>query len=420
MHQESSRTHDVFLSYSSKDKNWADAACAVLERHRIRCWIAPRDITPGDEWGAAIVKGIKGSRIMVLIFSGHANASAQVRREVERAISQGMTVLPLRVEDVRPKGAMEYALSNTHWLDAFTPPVERQLEVLARSVKTLLGNRKSLDPAAAPETGRSRSPWLMVLAASLFGIVTLVALIVTLQARNGKSKGEVVDSSSGQAVREGRRAALDRPRVANKRADPPRANPQAPVSPPERIPPAGPARLATVRTVRGPSDWIVEGDQVFQVGQGHGVIWLGDPGWTDYDFTFEACKTESSGGIGLAYRGTTFPDGKAIKGYVLWLAGSVGPNHHLGFWTPTKETVIGRRPGTIQLNQWYRVKVSLRGSRTLIEFDDRLVFDLTDDSSLDGRVALHCFGGVGRFRDIKVAAPDGTMLWEGLPDLPGK
>jgi hypothetical protein len=39
---------------ADKDKSWADAACAVLERHLIRCWIAPRDITPGDEWGAAI------------------------------------------------------------------------------------------------------------------------------------------------------------------------------------------------------------------------------------------------------------------------------------------------------------------------------------------------------------------------------
>jgi hypothetical protein len=140
MAEEPSPTHDVFLSYSSKDKTWADAACSVLERHRVRCWIAPRDITPGEEWGAAIIKGINHSRILVLIFSAHANASAQVRREVERAISRGMSVLPVRIENVLPVGAMEYALGNRHWLDAFTPPMERQLELLARSVKTLLSN----------------------------------------------------------------------------------------------------------------------------------------------------------------------------------------------------------------------------------------------------------------------------------------
>ena len=158
MRDESSRTHDVFLSYSSRDKTWADAACAVLERHRVRCWIAPRDITPGDEWGAAIIKGLNGSRMMVLILSGHANASEQVRREVERAISRGMAVLPVRIEDVRPEGAMEFALGNRHWLDAFTPPMERQLELLARSVKTILGDGVKAGAASAPAEPAAVAP----------------------------------------------------------------------------------------------------------------------------------------------------------------------------------------------------------------------------------------------------------------------
>ena len=130
---------EVFISYSSKDKHWADMACAVLETHRVRCWIAPRDINPGVEWGAAIIEGIDACRVMVLVFSANANNSPQVRREVERAISKGMTLIPVRVEDAAPTGAMEYAIGNTHWLDVFTPPAERQMERLAESVRTLLG-----------------------------------------------------------------------------------------------------------------------------------------------------------------------------------------------------------------------------------------------------------------------------------------
>lgn len=34
--------HDVFISYSSKDKTAADATCAVLEGCGVRCWMAPR------------------------------------------------------------------------------------------------------------------------------------------------------------------------------------------------------------------------------------------------------------------------------------------------------------------------------------------------------------------------------------------
>ncbi len=148
MSEESQRIYDVFISYSSKDKKWADATCAVLERHRIRCWVAPRDITPGTEWGAAIISGMDASKIMVLVFSSHANESAQVRREVERAISKGLIVLPFRVENVSPAGAMEYALSNTHWLDGFTKPVERQFDMLASSVEALLAKNRgeSIEP----------------------------------------------------------------------------------------------------------------------------------------------------------------------------------------------------------------------------------------------------------------------------------
>jgi len=44
---------------------------------------------------------------------------------------------------------MEFTLSNRHWLDAFTPPVERKLELLARSVKTLLS--KEAGEATEPQ-----------------------------------------------------------------------------------------------------------------------------------------------------------------------------------------------------------------------------------------------------------------------------
>src|SRR5712671_587549 len=78
--------HDAFISYSTHDKAAADATCATLEASGIRCWIAPRDITPGAEWGEAIVDAINHCRVMILIFSANANKSQQIPREVERAV----------------------------------------------------------------------------------------------------------------------------------------------------------------------------------------------------------------------------------------------------------------------------------------------------------------------------------------------
>ena len=67
--------HDVFISYSSTDKAIADSVCATLEGRRIRCWIAPRDITPGVPYGEALIEGLGASRLLVLVFSSHANVS---------------------------------------------------------------------------------------------------------------------------------------------------------------------------------------------------------------------------------------------------------------------------------------------------------------------------------------------------------
>jgi hypothetical protein len=130
--------HDVYISYSHVDKAAADAACATLERAGIRCWIAPRDITPGDEWSAAIIKAIDQCRAMVLIFSQNANNSRQIRREVERAITVGIPLVPVRIEDVVPTESLAYFMGTVHWLDAMTPPFENHLVKLADSLKALL------------------------------------------------------------------------------------------------------------------------------------------------------------------------------------------------------------------------------------------------------------------------------------------
>jgi hypothetical protein len=140
--------HDVFISYSSKDKPTADAVCATLESRGIRCWIAPRDVVPGEEYAAALVNALRESRLMVLVFSSGANESKHVLREVERAVSMGLPVVPLRIENVRPSAAMEYYIASRHWLDALTVPMERHLVQLAETVKVLLARMPVADAGA--------------------------------------------------------------------------------------------------------------------------------------------------------------------------------------------------------------------------------------------------------------------------------
>jgi hypothetical protein len=144
--------HDVFISYSSKDKPIADAVCARLESAGIRCWIAPRDILPGMEWGASIVEAIEVAHLMVLVLSAHADASPQILREVERAVNKELRIVPLRIEDFTPGKNLEYFLGTPHWLDAITPPFDSHLEQIVHTV-TLLLEQLGVKPHPVPASG---------------------------------------------------------------------------------------------------------------------------------------------------------------------------------------------------------------------------------------------------------------------------
>jgi hypothetical protein len=142
-------TREVFVSYSQPDREAALALVAHLEEHGIQCWVAPRDVAPAADWAAEIIEAIAAARVMVLVFSGAANSSPQVRREVERAVHRGLTVLPFRLEDVLPSSSLEYFLSSQHWLDAFPGPMEPHYARLHARVRGILGIAAPAPPPAA-------------------------------------------------------------------------------------------------------------------------------------------------------------------------------------------------------------------------------------------------------------------------------
>ena len=136
----------VFISHSSKDKEIADAIRQHIEAAGVPCWIAPRDIEPGTDWTEGIMRGIAASRIFVLVFSGHANDSEHVRREVGQAFSLHLPVIPFRTENVAPRAGLKYFLESVHWLDATNPPVQQHFLTLTERVKALLSGEVASSP----------------------------------------------------------------------------------------------------------------------------------------------------------------------------------------------------------------------------------------------------------------------------------
>ena len=186
---------DVFISYATKDKATADAACAALESAGIRCWIAPRDVAPGADWGAAIIEALETCRLFVLIFSSSADKSPQVRNEIVKAASRGVVIVPIRIEDTIPTKALAYYMGGVHWLDALTPPLEHHLRLLVATATALLKREpnKTDAPGAADQASQAprtlaakaagRDPtakrWASARFLRLAGAVLLAAAIVS-------------------------------------------------------------------------------------------------------------------------------------------------------------------------------------------------------------------------------------------------
>lgn len=130
--------YEVFISHSSLDAKIAQAVCHALEQEKVRCWMAPRDIKPGDVWAEAIYGGIKASKVFVLIISDHSIESKQVLKELTLAVDNGMPIFPLKITEAQPEGAFGYYLSDTHWLDAVSQTMEASIRQMTNVVLSCL------------------------------------------------------------------------------------------------------------------------------------------------------------------------------------------------------------------------------------------------------------------------------------------
>lgn len=188
---------DVFISHSNKDKTTAEAICHCLEANGIRCWIAPRDIQFGSDWTEGITKGISSCKVFVLVFSDSANTSDHVRREVAKAFSLGLAVIPFRTENVAPNRSLSYFLETVHWLDAFPSPAESYFGTLADQIKRLLEQ-----PPTNEKDGEQAAPTVVAVAASAqIGGEQGVSMLSASQARH--APGATPSASHGRrAARE--------------------------------------------------------------------------------------------------------------------------------------------------------------------------------------------------------------------------
>ena len=128
------RDQPVFVSYATADRKEALSVCKAIERRGVKCWISTRDVEPGENYQESIVRALRESRAMVLVFSDAANNSDEIKKELSLASRYRVPVMALRIEDVEPSDAFAYELSTRQWIDAFES-WDKSIDALVRKIE---------------------------------------------------------------------------------------------------------------------------------------------------------------------------------------------------------------------------------------------------------------------------------------------
>jgi hypothetical protein len=129
--------HKIFISYSGDDQVVAKEICSALESTGIHCRVAPRDIVPGQPYPEAVLDGITKAEVLLLILSPTSNTSGQVIREVERAVSYGIPILPFQLGDFSLSKSMELFVSTSQRLIVDDASWRARIPQLVRNVEML-------------------------------------------------------------------------------------------------------------------------------------------------------------------------------------------------------------------------------------------------------------------------------------------
>ena len=165
--------------------------------------------------------------------------------------------------------------------------------------------------------------------------------------------------------------------------------------------------------------WSVEGGELRQTSRAKDesefpYIIFGKDDWSSYDLTFQATQAAGSQAFGLNFHWQGFKNKMTF--------GLASYNHRGMELASRQDGKWGRENGyyrdwSFDYDRWYTVAIQVRGSACRCYLDGELIFEQVGTLFDHGRVGLCTWETSARFRNISITATDGTVLFQGLPDL---
>ena len=152
---------EIFISYRRADEAWARLLHTQLGAEGVEAWYDAQ-VGAGQDWRLATAKALEASQIFVLLFSENAAQSSDIAKELAAAVLEKKLIVPVRLENIAPKGAFLYELASRNWINAYDNPEAKLAEVakgLAYLVRT--GAR---DESVLPfeRAGSGKRIWIII------------------------------------------------------------------------------------------------------------------------------------------------------------------------------------------------------------------------------------------------------------------
>jgi hypothetical protein len=174
----------VFISHAAQDAAIGNAVAESLGQHGIRCWIAPRDVTPGSQSADEIAAAINDSTVTILVLSEHTASAPHVGREIERAAAKRRGIIVLRIDAAPLTRSFEYFLSESQWVDVAALGVPAALAKITQAVRQRVATSAWVSPGLGSDAGnpddRRRRPSYLTIKRSILAAVLLLAAAVVI------------------------------------------------------------------------------------------------------------------------------------------------------------------------------------------------------------------------------------------------
>src|SRR2546428_405222 len=90
--------YEIFVSYSTKDLQWAEYLRQFLTDAQAHVFVAEYDLPPGQSLSKEIIQRIDGCDLFILLWSRHSDMSHYVHAEVFHAKARQKRILPIMLQ----------------------------------------------------------------------------------------------------------------------------------------------------------------------------------------------------------------------------------------------------------------------------------------------------------------------------------